>query len=124
MRSRRPIEDDPVTHWAIRSAPIIVAVLLVGVEASAAGPVVAQNWQEMTPKERSEALQNYQQHEQLPEERRREVERGYERWQGMSPDERNHIRQNYERFRQLPPNERERFQRKYEKWKQREAPQH
>ena len=85
--------------------------------AAAALPARAQKWQQLGPKERYKALQNYYRHEQLPQERRHDIEKRYERWQGMSADERNRIRQNYERFRQLPPQERERMQRKYEKWR-------
>jgi hypothetical protein len=88
----------------------------------AAFPLLAQNWRELSPGERYETLQNYQQHERLPEDSRRAIEKRYERWQQMSPDERARIRQNYQRLQQLPPQERDRIQRKYEKWRQQEAP--
>src|SRR5215475_4219270 len=101
---------------AARCALLILGCLLAS--ASIPGGLAAQSWLDLNPKERYDALQNYRQHEQLPEDRQREVEKGYERWQQMSPDERQRVRKNYERFRQLPPQERERFQRKYQKWKQ------
>ena len=81
-------------------------------------PLLAQNWRELSPGERYDALQNYRQHERLPEDTRRAIEKRYERWQQMSPEERERIRQNYQRLQQLPPQERERIQRKYEKWRQ------
>ena len=85
-------------------------------------PLGAQNWRDLSPAERYEALQNYHRHERLSEDRQRDVERRYERWRNMPDDERERVRQNFERFRQLPPQERERFERKYEKWKRRVAP--
>ncbi len=84
--------------------------------------IMAQNWRELGPRERYNALQNYWRHERLPPDRQRDVEKRYERWQSMSPDERNRIRQNYERYRQLPPQERERAQRRYDKWVQQGGP--
>jgi len=77
----------------------------------------AQSWRDFSPKERYDALQNYWRHEQLPQDRQQDVEKGYERWRDMSPEERARIRQNYERLQHLPPQERERFQRRYKKWK-------
>lgn len=98
----------------------VVATCFAG--SAAAFPLLAQNWRELSPGERYETLQNYQQHERLPEDSRRAIEKRYERWQQMSPDERARIRENYQRLQQLPPQERDRIQRKYEKWRQREAP--
>jgi hypothetical protein len=107
-----------------RAATFILACILVATARGVyAHPLLAQQgWRDLSPKERYDALQNYWRHERLPEDRRRDVEKRYERWQGMSPDERARIRQNYDRLRQLPPGERERFQRKYEKWKQEGQP--
>ena len=87
-------------------------------------PLLAQNWRELSPGERYETLKNYQQHERLPEDDRRDVEKRYERWQQMSPAERDHVRQNYERFQQLPPQERALIQQKYEKWRRQAEPSH
>jgi hypothetical protein len=101
-------------------ALLLVATCFAG--RVAAFPLLTQNWRELSPEERYETLQNYQQHERLPEDSRRAIEKRYERWQQMSPDERARIRQNYQRFQQLPPQERDRIQRKYEKWRRQEAP--
>ena len=101
---------------------LVVATCFAGLCRVAASPLLAQNWRELSPEERYETLQNYQQHERLPEDSRRAIEKRYERWQQMSPDERARIRQNYQRLQQLPPQERDRIQRKYEKWRAQEAP--
>jgi hypothetical protein len=103
---------------------VFTIALLLGGNFMAGVPVVsvksalAQRWRDLSPKQRYESLQNYWQHEQLPQEHQREIEQRYERWRNMSPDERARVRQNYERFKQLPPQERERFQRRYDKWRQ------
>jgi hypothetical protein len=88
----------------------------------AAFPLLAQNWRELSPGERYDTLRNYQQHERLPENSQRDIEKRYERWQQLSPDARARGRQNYERLQQMPPQERDRLQRKYEKWRKQEPP--
>jgi len=85
-------------------------------------PLLAQNWRDLGPKERYDAMQNYRQHEQLPAEQQRDMEQRYEQWRRLPQDERERVRQNYERFKQMPPQERERFERKYEKWKRHSGP--
>ena len=77
----------------------------------------AQEWRDMNPKQRYDALQNYWQYEREPEDRRHAVEERYERWRNLPPAEQDRVRQNYERWRRLPPGEKERIERKYEKWK-------
>jgi len=101
---------------------LVVATCCAGPCRAAAFPLLAQNWRELSPGERYETLQNYQQHERLPEDSRRAIEKRYERWQQMSPDERERIRQNYQRLQHLSPQERDRIQRKYEKWRAQEVP--
>jgi hypothetical protein len=99
-----------------------------GVAALIAAPGVAldwqlvQSWHDLSPTERYDAMQNYQRHEQLPQDRKQEIEERYQRWRSMPPDERDRIRQNYQRLQQLPPQQRDQFERKYEKWKRQAAP--
>jgi len=109
---RRTMDKLGMTGHVLRSAGVLVVTLAV------AGPLRAQNWKDFSPKERYDALQNYQRHQQLPEERQKDVEQGYERWRKMPPDERARVRKNYDRLQRLPPKEREQFDRKYEKWRQ------
>ena len=101
---------------------LVVAACIGASQQVGAAPLLAQNWRELSPGERYETLQNYRQHERLPEDSQRAIEKRYQRWQQMSPDERERIRQNYQRLQQLPPQERERIQRKYEKWRQESPP--
>ena len=97
-------------------------ILLTGPAATASDLLFAQNWRDLSPKERYDAMQNYWRHEQLPQERKHDIEERYQRWRTMPPNQRDRIRQNFERMQQLPPQERNRLERKYEKWKQQETP--
>ncbi len=107
---------------AITPTLTLLCVLWASTGAACAAPLPADDWRDLGPKQRYDALQNYWSHEQLPQERQRDIERRYERWRGMPQEERDRVRQNYERFQQLPPKERERFQKKYEKWRQQGEP--
>ena len=101
---------------------VCLAAVVVAIPAALAQPRLAEGWHDLSPRQRYQTLQNYWQHEQLPQDRQREIEQRYERWRSMSPDERARVRQNFERFRKLPPQERERFQRKYRKWREHDEP--
>ena len=125
-----PLDDESVSqHWSALMkggttvlTALVVAACIGASQQVGAAPLLAQNWRELSPGERYETLQNYRQHERLPEDSQRAIEKRYQRWQQMSPDERERIRQNYQRLQQLPPQERERIQRKYEKWRQESPP--
>ncbi len=105
----------------ITSTLFVFGLTMAAGPSAHAQPLLAQGWRDLSPKQRYNTLQNYWQHEQLPQDRQREIEQRYERWRSMSPDERARVQQNYERFRKLPPHERERFQRKYNKWREQGA---
>jgi hypothetical protein len=79
---------------------------------------LAQAWQDMSPGQRYDALRNYQQHENLPEDRKRAIEQRYQRWQQMPESERERIRQNFQRYQALPESEQQDFRKRYERWKQ------
>ncbi len=83
-----------------------------------AAPLLAQQWQDLSPFERFEALRHYREHKQLPKSRQQEIERRYRRWQSLSEEEKQRIRKNFERYQNLTESERERFRRKYERWRE------
>lgn len=104
------------------TAAVLVLVASAMATVAFAQPKLAEGWRDLSPPQRYRSLQNYWRHQQLPQDRQREVEQHYEHWRSMSPEERARVRENYERFRKLPPQERERFQRKYDKWRQQGEP--
>ena len=73
-----------------------------------------QRWQDYSPRQRYDALQNYKRHEHLPEKRREDIERNYQRWRSLPEQERNRIRRNYHRFQEMPPAERQRLERRHQ----------
>lgn len=80
---------------------------------------INQSWYELSPRERSRALENYQRFQRLPPEKQRAIEEQYNRWQQLPSEERERIRRNYDRYRGMDLDEKEDFQRKYEKWRSR-----
>jgi hypothetical protein len=80
---------------------------------------IDQNWYELSPKERSRALKNYQRFQKLPPEKRRNIEEQYNRWLHLPSEERQRIQQNYQRYRGMDSDQKEDFQRKYEHWRER-----
>jgi len=93
------------------------ALLLFAVIALLPAGAVADEWNRYGPRERYEAMQNYNQHRQLPKQERKNIERQYQRWQQLPDDERAKVRRNYERLQQLSPDERRSFERKYQQWR-------
>jgi uncharacterized protein DUF3106 len=101
---------------------LAIGAIFLSVSARAQPSAPAPSWQNLTPKERYDAMKNYWQHEQRPQEQKHDIDQQYERWRSMPPDQQDRIRQNYQRLQQLPPPERNRFEQKYEKWKQQATP--
>jgi hypothetical protein len=102
----------------IGAVVLLHAVLLGGPYA----PQMAQSWDEMSPRQRYDAMRNYQQHQNLPADQQRDMEQRYQRWQQMPEQERDRIRQNFQRYQALPQDQRDDFQRRYERWKQTPRP--
>ena len=78
---------------------------------------IEQNWYELSPQERSRALENYRRFQKLPPEKQRSIEEQYHRWQQLPSDEQERIRRNYDRYRGMNSDEKEEFSRKYKQWR-------
>lgn len=78
---------------------------------------INQSWYELSPQERSRALENYRRFQKLPPEKRRSLEEQYNRWQQLPSDEQERIRRNYDRYRGMNSDQKEEFSRKYKKWR-------
>jgi len=78
---------------------------------------LAQRWEDLSPSQRSQALQNFQRYQRLPESQRSRIDRGFESWKTLEPDERDRIRHNYDRYRQMTPDQRRGFGEQYQRWK-------
>lgn len=78
--------------------------------------MVEQSWDDFSPTERKRALKNFQRFQQLPGERKRDLEDAYDRWQKLPAPERRRIQRNYERYRGMNSDEKEEFRLKYKHW--------
>lgn len=56
----------------------------------------ADNWRNLSPKERENVLRNYQ------------------RWQRLPPKDKEHLREEWDHWRSLPPDQRDRLRRRYD----------
>lgn len=114
-----------MTRVSPRAAERLPFAALLGTVLLLAMPrtVWADPWQDMSPRQRYDALQNYYDYQSQPQERRDQVQRDYERWQQLPPQEQERLRRNFEKWQRMPPEEQQQLQRKYETWKRRdEAP--
>ncbi len=78
---------------------------------------ISQSWYELSPQERSRALENYRRFQKLPPEKQHSIEEQYHRWQQLPSDEQDRIRRNYDRYRGMNSDEKEEFHRKYKQWR-------
>ena len=78
---------------------------------------IGQDWYELSPQERSRALENYHRFQKLPPERQRDIQKRYNRWQQLPSEEQNRIRENYRRYRGMNSDEKEEFLHKYRRWR-------
>jgi len=85
--------------------------------ASALREAIAQNWYELSPQERSRALENYRRFQKLPPEKQHSIEEQYNRWQQLPSEEQERIRRNYDRYRGMNSDQKEEFHRKYRQWR-------
>lgn len=73
-----------------------------------------QRWEDLSPEQRSRALENYQHFQRLPERDRARIEQRYQRWQGLDPGEQERIRRSYDRYQQMTPDEKRNFAERYQ----------
>src|SRR5581483_10088554 len=105
-----------------RLTPLLLAIALTAAHAgiAAAGPPgvwVVQSWDQLTPDQRSRALQNFQRYQRLPESSRERLQRRYHTFQGLPPREQEQVRKNYDVYRNMTPDQRQDFMNRYQQWK-------
>ena len=67
---------------------------------------LAQSWDDLTPDQRSRAMQNFQRYQRLPEKGRERIDRRYQQFQGLPAGEQDKLRQTYDAYRRLSPDQR------------------
>ena len=78
---------------------------------------VRRDWDDISPSERSRALENYRRFQKLPPERQRDIQERYHRWRELPSEEQDRIRENYRRYRGMNSDEKEEFLNKYRRWR-------
>ena len=66
----------------------------------------ADNWRNLTPKEREDVLRNYQRWQNLPPKDKEYLREEWNHWRSLPQDQRDKLRKRYD---QLSPKEREQF---------------
>lgn len=77
---------------------------------------VERGWDDLSPTERERALNNFKRFQQLPGDRKRDLQNAYDRWQKLPGSERQRIQENYKRYRGMNSEEKEQFHLKYKHW--------
>lgn len=118
----------PLGVKILRSAILVAAFVFGGLHTQAHAyrvlleqqELIAQNWYELSPQERSRALENYKRFQKLPPEKQRSLEDQYNRWQQLPSEEQERLRRNYNRYRGMNSDQKEEFDKKYKQWRSQE----
>lgn len=78
---------------------------------------IKRDWDDIPPRERSRALENYRRFQKLPPDRQRDIQERYHQWQQLPSQEQDRIRENYRRYRGMNSDEKEEFLNKYRRWR-------
>lgn len=81
--------------------------------------LIGQDWYQLSPQEKSRALDNYRRFQKLPPERQHDLEERYNQWQRLPNEEQERIRRNYRRYRDMNSDQKEDFSRRYKHWRSR-----
>ena len=65
----------------------------------------ADNWRNLSPKERENVLRNYQRWQSLPPRDKEHLQEEWDRWRSLPPDQRDKLRKRYDELHKLSPKE-------------------
>ena len=57
---------------------------------------VAESWDDLSPSQRDRALKNYQRYMDLPQEKRHDIDRRYEKWKNLPPVDQERFRKKHQ----------------------------
>jgi hypothetical protein len=58
----------------------------------------AKSWDDLNPTERERALRNYQNYMALPQEKRHDIDRRYEKWKSLPPSDQDRYRRKHDQY--------------------------
>lgn len=104
---------------SVRACGLGLALLaLVPTRALSPSLVLAQNWEELSPDQRSRAMENYERFQRMPRQSQRQVERRWQDFRQMPPSEQDRIRRNFDTYRNMSPDQREDFADRYRRYQE------
>jgi len=103
---------------AIRTALALVVSAWLGGPAEAQPPVP---WQDLSPRQRERALENYQHYRELPRDQRRQLDERSRQFESLPSGERQRLRQSYEQYQRLGPGQRQQLEQRYRQWQKQQG---
>lgn len=77
---------------------------------------LAQNWDQLSPDQRSRAMENYERFQRMPRQSQQQVERRWQNFQQMPSTEQDRIRRNFDTYRNMSPDQRQDFMDRYRRY--------
>jgi len=105
---------------AIRIAVALVASGALAPPAWAQPPVP---WQDLSPRQRERAIENYQHYRELPKNQRQQLDERSRRFEQLPSQERQRLRQSYEQYQRLGPGQRQQLEQRYQQWQKKQGQQ-
>ena len=110
-----------VVRRRARRGPIVVRLIALALATTVAlaadvgaEPLrLAQSWEDLSPEQRSRAMENFQRFQRMPRQSREQVERRWQDFRQMPPTEQDRIRRNFDTYRNMSPDQREDFMDRY-----------
>jgi hypothetical protein len=62
-------------------------------------PQLAESWDDLSPSQRERALRNYKSYQALPADKKRDIDRRYEKWKKLPPSDQDRYRQKHDQYR-------------------------
>ena len=62
-------------------------------------PQLAESWDDLTPSQRDRALRNYQSYQELPADKKRDIDQRYEKWKKLPRSDQDRYRQKHDQYR-------------------------
>lgn len=99
---------------ALAFATTVAVTVAAGVRAEP--PRLAQSWEDLSPDQRSRAMENFQRFQRMPPQSREQVERRWQDFRQMPPTEQDRIRRNFDTYRNMSPDQRQDFMERYRRF--------
>ena len=66
---------------------------------------IASGWDDLSPTQRDRALHNYQSYLAMPPDKRKDIDKHYEKWKQLPPSDQDRYRQKHQQYRAAHPDD-------------------